>query len=195
MLNYWLDPLFLEMLYDRYLRGTVLGWHAVWQPAVWVLAGLLASFLWAKRPAHAHRLLLLACLAAVLTPLFSVVVERMNLGILRHPAPESSYALHDPDDGAAPATESSTARSSRAFVPAKVSRPFSVGIVLLWAWLVLSALCAVRLFWSLGLGWRLLARAKPLHDERLQRALHAAAASWACPARRFSARPGRYGPP
>src|SRR5438552_11177644 len=98
MLDYWLDPLFLEMFFDRFLRGTALVWQAVWQPVVWLLAGLLASLLLARRPAHAHRLLLLACLAAVLTPFFSMVVDRMNWGILRHPAPRSPYVLLAPDE-------------------------------------------------------------------------------------------------
>ncbi len=166
MINYWLDPLFVEMFFDRFLRGTVLVWHAVWQPALWLLVGLLASMLWARRPARAHRFLLLASLAAVLTPLLSVVVERLNWGILRRPAPEPSYVLLAPD---------ASERTDAGFVAAKVIRPFSVNMVLLWGWLALSALCAARLLLSLGRGWGLLARSKPLHDPRLQSALDAAA--------------------
>src|SRR5712692_1658501 len=153
MLDYWLDPLFLEMFLDRFLRGTAMVWQAVWQPALWLLAGLLGSLMWARRPAHAHRFLLLACLAAVLTPLLSVVVDRMNWGIFHRSAAALPYVLLAPDDregsdasvavrqGASTALarnaatkESPAALPSAAFVPAKVIRPVSVSSALLWAW-------------------------------------------------------------
>lgn len=180
MIHDWLDPLFLEMFYDRYFRGTVLAWQAVWQPVVWLIMGLVASLLWARRPAHAHRFLLLACLAAVLTPVLSILVERMNWGVFRRPSTESTYALLAPQasapDNAGSAQQSIGVDSASEFVPAaRVTRPLSAATVLFWMWLALSALVAARLLISLGLGWRLLARAKPLHDENLRAALEAAA--------------------
>ena len=43
-------------------------WTLAWQSSVWLIAGLLAGRLFALRPARAHRVLLLAILAAAEKP-------------------------------------------------------------------------------------------------------------------------------
>jgi beta-lactamase regulating signal transducer with metallopeptidase domain len=156
----------LEMFYDRYLGDMPLVWPEFWQPLLWLLLGGVASLLCSRRPAHAHRLLLLAGLAAVATPLLSLGVERMNWGLLRQAAPSMLLAPSD--------TEVATGASE--FVPARVSRPFHLTTVIAWCWLGLSVVCLARLLGSMLWGWRILARAQPMNEPSLQKALEMAAA-------------------
>jgi hypothetical protein len=137
MLNSWLDPLLVEMCYDKWLRNTPLVWPAFWQSLLWLLLGGLASLLLIRRSAHAHRLLLLAGIAAVATPLLSLLVERMNWGLFRQPAIGLPALLFTPVEAAVP-------ESGVGFVPAKVIRPFHPAAVLLWYWLGVSLLCLAR---------------------------------------------------
>jgi beta-lactamase regulating signal transducer with metallopeptidase domain len=55
----------------------------LWQPTLCLLLGVAASLLWLRRPARAHRILLLAVAAALLTPLLSQVVRLQGWGLLR----------------------------------------------------------------------------------------------------------------
>jgi beta-lactamase regulating signal transducer with metallopeptidase domain/protocatechuate 3,4-dioxygenase beta subunit len=64
----------------------------MWQTTFWLLAGAAASLLWWRRPARAHRLLLLAVLAALATPLVSQAVRHLGWGLLPQPIPEPRQA-------------------------------------------------------------------------------------------------------
>ena len=49
-------------------------WAIVWQSTACLLAGAGASFFWRRWPARAHRALLLAIVASVITPSLTVGV-------------------------------------------------------------------------------------------------------------------------
>ena len=57
-------------------------WTAAWQSTAWLLAGLAATALLARRPARAHGVLLLCLVAAALTPLLSAGIRLAGLGAL-----------------------------------------------------------------------------------------------------------------
>src|SRR5262245_30475478 len=75
-----------------------LAWDALWQSTLWLLAGISISLLWSKHPARAHRLLLLAVLAALATPLVSQAVRHRGWGLFvrTEPASETSPAVLPP---------------------------------------------------------------------------------------------------
>jgi beta-lactamase regulating signal transducer with metallopeptidase domain/protocatechuate 3,4-dioxygenase beta subunit len=80
--------------------GRSLGWDLVWQPIVFLCLGLAASFLLRRRPARAHRALVLSLVAALATPLLSQAIHRVGLGLLApeagaSPAPEPSMSPPD----------------------------------------------------------------------------------------------------
>jgi beta-lactamase regulating signal transducer with metallopeptidase domain len=64
-----------------------LAWALVWQTTLWLLLGAALSFVWARRPARAHRLLLLTLVAAVVTPLLSQTVRLQGWGLIARPVP------------------------------------------------------------------------------------------------------------
>ncbi len=59
-----------------------LAWLLVWQSTLWLAVGLLASRVWRRRAGRAHLLLVLAMAAAVVSPVLTVVVHRMQWGFL-----------------------------------------------------------------------------------------------------------------
>lgn len=62
-------------------------WRCVWQTTVCLAVGGLFSFLWMRRPVRAHRVLVLAMIASLATPLLSQLVHESGWGILRAPSP------------------------------------------------------------------------------------------------------------
>jgi beta-lactamase regulating signal transducer with metallopeptidase domain len=174
MLDSWLDSPFVQMGYDCFLHGTPLVWPAVWQPLLWLGLGAAVSLFWSRRPARAHRVLLLAGAAAVVTPLLSLVVNRMNWGLLHWPSTQTTHVLLAP---ASPTdADESMGKDAAEFVAANVTRPFHVKTALFPAWLLLSLVCLARLLLGIILGFRLLARATIVHDPALESALAEAAA-------------------
>ena len=69
--------------------GDSLSWDFLWQPCLFLGAGLGATFALGRRPARAHRFLVLAVLASFSTPLFCQAIRRAGLGVL-HPRLEPS---------------------------------------------------------------------------------------------------------
>jgi hypothetical protein len=79
-------------------RSGGLGWTLVWQSTVWLTIGLVAARVWRRRAGRAHLLLTLASWAAVISPLLTLVVQRMEWGFL----PPSPVVLDTaPDRGQA----------------------------------------------------------------------------------------------
>jgi hypothetical protein len=188
----------------------------IWQSSLFLAAGLAASFAFARRPARAHRILLLAIVGALVTPLFGQVVRRAGWG----------FWVTSPERTAQPAASTLAAdssqavllagRDSRATKPAELpapnlaepmtGRPRALATVdergvgwqrvgkarlrlrnllgpiasatypniLAGLWCMASGLCLGRLILSLLAGRRLVACAKPVTSEPIDRAAEAA---------------------
>jgi beta-lactamase regulating signal transducer with metallopeptidase domain/protocatechuate 3,4-dioxygenase beta subunit len=67
---------------DVFRPGESLAWDYLWQSTLFLGLGLATSIILARRPARAHRLLLLAVLAAIVTPLLSQAARRGGWGLL-----------------------------------------------------------------------------------------------------------------
>lgn len=69
-------------------------WGAAWQSSLLLAAGLLACAAWSRRPARAHRALLMAMIAAVAAPPLALGARRMGWGMIRThtPAPMPASA-------------------------------------------------------------------------------------------------------
>src|SRR6202035_1792004 len=71
-----------------------LAWTLVWQSTVWLAIGLLAGRIWRRRAGRAHLLLVLATCAAVISPLLTATVRRMEWGVLP-PPPSGAISVSD----------------------------------------------------------------------------------------------------
>ena len=56
-------------------------WNCLWQSTIFLVAGLLGSFLLRRHSARAHRVLFLAMIAAVIVPAASILVKHYELGL------------------------------------------------------------------------------------------------------------------
>jgi len=63
--------------------GISLSWDLIWQSSLFLVIGLAASLAIRGRPARAHRVLVLAMLAAVCTPLLAQAIRHGGWGLLR----------------------------------------------------------------------------------------------------------------
>lgn len=122
-------------------EGTFLA-DALWQTTLFLALGSAGAWLLARRPARAHWLLALCVAAAIVTPLASAVVRRLDLGWLEGPAAESALP-------GAPLGELSD--------PILASR-WTAEAGFLWLWGVASALFLLRLAWIAGRSRRWLRR-------------------------------------
>src|SRR5262245_1027244 len=66
---------------NAFLAETPFLRDVLWQTTLSLSLGVLAAFIWSRQPARAHRLLLLAMIAAVLTPLLSYAVRQKGWGL------------------------------------------------------------------------------------------------------------------
>src|SRR5271169_6457986 len=89
------DLIHLSATMPNWLGG--LGWTLVWQSTLWLAIGLLAGRAWRRRAGRAHLLLILATSAAVVSPLLTATVRRMEWGVLP-PPPTVTSAAHVLDD-------------------------------------------------------------------------------------------------
>jgi beta-lactamase regulating signal transducer with metallopeptidase domain len=74
-------------------------WTLLWQSTLWLAIGLLAGRIWRRRAGRAHLLVVLATSAAVISPLLTVTVRRMEWGVL---APSPVVISNAPDANAVP---------------------------------------------------------------------------------------------
>ena len=196
--------------------GASLVGDIIWQSSLFLAAGLAASFAFARRPARAHRILLLAIVGALVTPLFGQVVRRAgwgfwvtSLGRTAQPAAstlaaDSSQAvllagrdgrttkpaelpatnLPEPMTGRPRALAAIDERGvgwqrvGKARLPLRnLLGPFASATypkILARLWFMASGLCLGRLILSLLAGRRLVACAKPVTSEPIDRAAEAA---------------------
>ncbi|MFI5461525.1 MAG: hypothetical protein ACHRXM_39570 [Isosphaerales bacterium] len=89
-------------------RGASLIGDVVWQSTLFLLAGLAGGLILARRPARAHRLLLLAIVGALITPLCGQLVRRAGWG----------FWTAGLQDASPPVVSSTVSTASRAASPA-----------------------------------------------------------------------------
>jgi len=158
----------------------------VWQSTIFIVVGLVGSFILRHRSSRAHQVLFLAMMAAVIVPIMSILVKHYELGMfvaetvaIQSPAEDltrgSNYGApgiisaenieHKPGpiDEILPST---MAGSESAKLPWRS--------VVLGGWIAASLILAARLLVTFVLGVRILSRALPLHCERIEQALHPA---------------------
>jgi beta-lactamase regulating signal transducer with metallopeptidase domain len=152
------------------------------QVTVWLLIGGAASLLWRRHAARAHRALVLAVLAALVTPLGVMLVRRAGWGVLPNRVPTSAVApaaaiaspvpadRSEPESGLRPPA---TAASTPLPAAGSTSAAFSIPWVHIGAagWGVLSAACFLVLSLSYVRGRRIAVRSRPCPDALLRTAV------------------------
>jgi len=163
-------------------------WACVWQSTMFVMVGLVGSFILRHRSSRAHQVLFLSMIAAVVVPIMSLLVKHWELGVLvaepvvveskaRDPAPASYHET----PGIAGMEDSELrptlmgAYSGPAMAGSQ-SPKFPWRSIMLFGWCAASLMVATRLGATFVLGVRLLARAQPLDCEKIERAVHLAGA-------------------
>ena len=176
---------------DLFSPGRSLAWDFAWQATAFLVLGTVASLMLARRPARAHRALLLAMIAGLVTPLLGQAVRHLELGLLA-PGVGGTTAVTITQPLGALTTQAPRRRSQRsadlqvrgAEVASSESEPVSRRLALparftprslaLGAWVVLTLAAAARLAASLVLGVRVAARARRVDDPALLKAAAAA---------------------
>ena len=176
----------------------------LWQTTVCLLLGAAAGVLLRRRPARAHRILVLVLIVAPTVPLLSHAVRTLGWGFFTAPT-RAKVAVPMPADptpealpialDVVPTRTSEEAGVADPIVPpgsAATPRVDDAGwsarlegltrrdmgwVILTAVWAILSVILLARLVISFASGARLISRARPLVDPQMQRAVHAAATS------------------
>ena len=170
--------------------GASLIGDVLWQSGLFLGIGLVLSLALTRRPARAHRVLVLAMVGALVTPLFSQIVQRVGWGFLSTSVPHSppvvatsTAAISSFDSLSGTVQPNSTepvpthTRRDGAEHLYAVDQPIttiSTRVALMGLWCVLSGLCLARLAVSLVLGHRIVGRARLIVCEATGRAVDAA---------------------
>lgn len=158
-------------------------WMCVWQSTIFLVAGLLGSFLLRRRSARAHQVVLLAMIAAVIVPVAGALVKRYELGVFAGKSPaiepqrERSVSVDNHEASGAVGAENvqrepaafNEVTPSFAFVSRAAKFPWRFAA--LFGWMAASSILAVRLLVSFMLGVRLLGWAMPLDCDRIEQAV------------------------
>jgi beta-lactamase regulating signal transducer with metallopeptidase domain len=138
-------------------------WLTAGQSTVWLAGGLLVAGRLRRTPAKAHLALLLAAVAAVVTPALSLLVHRLGGGLLVGPEAPALYRLVRP--GAAPGYG----------MPLPPPAPPAWLAWVAGLWLAASGWLAVRVGQAYLSGRRLLRGSRPVADDAFAAAARAAA--------------------
>ncbi|MCP4592104.1 MAG: hypothetical protein GY842_15325, partial [bacterium] len=155
--------------------------------------GLAGSYLWRRRAARAHQILLVGLLASVVMPALYVSVQHFELGLLATRAPAvpsepleftapAPLRSSDPPMLIAstveyePLAAEATAPAAPVSIPTEETTAVRIpwSLVLLTGWLVMSVVLLSRLLLRFGLGLRLLARTEPVEAPSLLDAVESA---------------------
>ncbi len=162
--------------------------NCVWQSTIFILVGLVGSFILRHRSSRAHQVLFLSMIAAVIVPIMSILVKHYELGIfvaepvtIQSPAENltgaSNYRVsgiisaenieHNPGpiDEILPST-----------MAVSESAEFPWRSIVLGGWIATSLILAARLLLTFVLGARLLGRVLPLDCQKIKEALSLARA-------------------
>jgi len=160
----------------------------VWQSTIFIVVGLVGSFILRHRSSRAHQVLFLAMIAAVIVPIMSILVKHYELGLfvaepvtIQSPAEDltmgSNYGspgiISAENIGHKPSPIGDILPSTMA---GSESTTFPWRSLVLGGWIVASLILAARLLVTFVLGVRLLGRALPLDCQRIEEALNLARA-------------------
>ncbi|MEJ2701521.1 MAG: M56 family metallopeptidase [Sedimentisphaerales bacterium] len=182
------------MIHALFLEETSL-WCWAWQSTLFVVIGLVGSFLLRRRPARACQTLFLALVAAVIVPVMSVLVSHLGLGLFAAEPmgyePQVSYDVvaidHEFPEAAPPLVTGTDVEPVEPQVDAAPVPPVPVKavsdgaglpwrLVLLYGWLIAALILLGRLLIALAGGVHLLRRSKPHDSEQIRRAMERAQA-------------------
>jgi beta-lactamase regulating signal transducer with metallopeptidase domain len=169
--------------------GASLAGDVLWQSGLFLTAGVVISFGLSGRPARAHRVLLLAMVGALVSPLFSQLARREGWGFLSNSEPDFPSVLttstaaissdFDSRSGTVQPISPVQAHASRAgsehhSAADQPTTRISTRDALVGLWCVLSGLSLLRLFGSLVLGRRIISGARLIACESIERAIEVA---------------------
>ena len=155
-------------------------WSCLWQSTILLATGLLGSFLFRHHSARAHRVLFLAMMAAVIVPAASILVKHYELGMfIAKPVviqrSSEFHVIHETTDiipdGSIEHRPVPINRDLRPATTGSDASKFPWHSVLLYAWIAISLILAVRLIVTFVLGARLLRRAMPLDCVKIEQAI------------------------
>jgi len=160
----------------------------VWQSTIFLVVGLVGSFILRHRSARAHQVLFLAMIAAVIVPIMSILVKHYELGMfVAEPVVIQSRAedvgrvgnFGAPGIISTEDIEHKPGTIEKDLPPATLASEttkFPWRSVVLYGWITASLILAARLLLTFALGVRLLKRALPLQCEKIKEAVHLAKA-------------------
>ncbi len=160
----------------------------VWQSTIFIMVGLVGSFILRHRSSRAHQVLFLAMMAAVIVPIMSILVKHYELGMfVAEPVAIQSRAEDKGRVGnyGAPGIISAEniehnpgliEKDLPSALAGSESAEFSWRSLVLGGWIAASLILFARLLVTFVLGVRLLGRALPLECEKIEEALNLARA-------------------
>jgi beta-lactamase regulating signal transducer with metallopeptidase domain len=157
-------------------------WLAVVQTTLCLGVGLLLGRKLSAHPARAHRRLVAAAGAALLTPLLAAVVGVKRWGLLASPANPVIYRSINP-----PAGELKPPAEMEVFA-------HCAALVLVVLWAIPAVVLLARIVSAMRLGWRAVSTAKTADAPHLSRALRRAAADLGLSRLPLQLDGGRLGP-
>jgi len=175
------------MIGEIFLRDFSLS-SCVLQSTIFLVVGLVGSFILRYHSSRAHQVLFLAMMAAVIVPIMSILVKHYELGVfVAEPVVIQSRAEDKGRVGNYGAPGIISAENiERKLGPIEKDLPSAMAAsettkfpwrsVVLYGWLTASLILVTRLLVTFVLGVRLLGRALPLDSERIEEAAHLAKA-------------------
>ncbi len=163
-------------------------WSCVWQSTIFLVVGLVGSFILRHRSSRSHQVLFLAIIAAAIVPMMSTSIKHYELGVFlakpvaaEQPAEGWSIAAshsasriistEDIDHGQVPIEQ-----DMLPIIGSSQSARFPWRSSITYGWIAASVILAGRLLITFMLGTRLLRRATPLECERIEQAVRLAKA-------------------
>jgi len=160
----------------------------VWQSTIFIVVGLVSSFILRHRSARAHQVLFLAMIAAVIVPIMSILVKHYELGmfvaepvVIQSPAEDVGRVGNFGAPGIISAEDIEHKPGAieeilpSAMAGSEIAK-FPLHSIVLYGWIAASLILATRLLLTFALGVRLLGRALPLDCQRIEEALNLARA-------------------
>ncbi len=160
----------------------------VWQSTIFLVVGLVSSFILRHRSSRAHQVLFLAMMAAAIVPIMSILVKHYELGMfvaepvtIQSPVEDLTGASNYGASGIISAENIEhnpglIERNLPSATSGSESAEFPWRSVVLGGWIAASLILAARLLVTFVLGVRILGRALPLECEKIELALHLARA-------------------
>jgi len=169
------------MIRELFLEDLSL-WGCVWQSTLFVVIGLVGSFLLRRRPARASQVLFLAIIAAVLLPAMSVLVRHFELGLFtEEPIVLTSFEIDIPAESPgillAPEIQPAALEVPTDFILAETGSgevEIQWRLIAMYGWMIVTLILLGRLFVGFVSGIRLLRRAQTDGCEHIRRAADSA---------------------